>query len=437
MLAESIFVEKDKVDDSKYTGWSLSAEDYGYIGGNLLDNCRRLTIGGNLTAVGSIDDTTAYDLRCATIHAKSTTTQMAVVAQWQVGSSIVGGKDYILQFMAKGKGMIKAYMYGGSNISIYAESSGESMEKDATADGYRFIELTDSWTPCWVHWRSVGSGTPQNVLLRVEDGAEAWVTMPKMEAGAKPTDWTDTNTDYSENASVASKLLRSGLDIENGKITATANSFEVRNNAGVQTASVNENGVFVTNEAVLRGSIYANNGYFAGQIKHMMTTVNKKNFYDYFKKTDMSPRNNDYAIKFENLGSNMYIESVPNEVIDDGNFHILLPNIFPTTTPYTDNRYELARECVGNTISVRLSPSSDIGVLIYGVATADSDGSKVRESDATIEPGQSAYLTCRVGRSCYLLDSSSSLITGMEIVYWEAIVGMTIDKANAHNLINL
>ena len=438
MLAESIFTDVDKVDDSKYTGWSLSAEDYDYIGGNMLDNCRRLTIGGNLTAVGSIDDTTAYDLRCAAIHAKSTTTQMAVVAQWQVGSSIVGGKDYILQFMAKGKGMIKAYMYGGSNISIYAESSGESMEKDATADGYRFIELTDSWTPCWVHWRSVGSGTPQNVLLRVEDGAEAWVTMPKMEAGAKPTDWTDTNTDYSENASVASKLLRSGLDIENGKITATANSFEVRNNAGVQTASVNENGVFVTNEAVLRGSIYANNGYFAGQIKHKMITVTKDNFGKYFNKVDESIRSNAYAPIFKELGSNMYIESVPKEVFDEeeGVLYMWLPNIFPTTHPYTDNRYELARESVGNTISVRLAPSCDIGVLIYGVATADSDGSKVRESDATITAGQSAYLTCRVGRSCYL-NSSSSLVTDVEIVYWEAIVGRTIDNANAHNLINL
>lgn len=436
MLAESIFTDVDKVDDSKYTGWSLSAEDYDYIGGNMLDNCRRLTIGGNLTAVGSIDDTTAYDLRCATIHAKSTTTQMAVVAQWQVEKSIVGGKDYILQFMAKGKGMIKAYMYGGSNISIYAESSGESMEKDATADGYRFIELTDSWAPCWVHWRSVGSGTPQNVLLRVEDGAEAWVTMPKMEAGAKPTDWTDTNTDYSENASVASKLLRSGLDIENGKITATANSFEVRNNAGETTASVNKDGVFVTNEAVLHGSIYAENGYFAGQIKHKKIKVNKSNFFDYFHKVDKSIRDNAYAPIFEELGSNMYIDSVPDRICDEGIAYMWLPNIFPTTNPYNDNRYEQARECVGNTISIRLSPSCDIGVLVYGVATADSDGSNVRESSATIEAGETAYLTCRVGRSGYL-NESGSLVTGVEIVYWEAIVGKTIDNANAHNLINL
>lgn len=442
MLAESIFVEKDKVDDSKYTGWSLSAEDYGYIGGNMLDNCRRLTIGGNLTAVGSIDDTTAYDLRCATIHAKSTTTQMAVVAQWQVGSSIVGGKDYILQFMAKGKGLIKAYMYGGSNISIYAESSGESMKKDATADGYRFIELTDSWTPCWVHWRSVGSGTPQNVLLRVEDGAEAWVTMPKMEAGAKPTDWTDTNTDYSENASVASKLLRSGLDIENGKITATANSFEVRNNAGEQTASVNENGVFETNEAVLRGSLYADNGYFAGQIRHAQVTVDENNFRDYFQKVDKSIRDNAYTPKFENLGSNAFIESIPGNILkkdEEGevfDFYMWLPNIFPTTNPYNDKRYEWARESVGNTISIRLASSCDIAMTIYGVATADSDGSNVRESSATIEAGETAYLTCRVGRSGYL-NESGSLVTGVEIVYWEAIVGKTIDKANAHNLINL
>lgn len=432
MLAESI----TGVDDTKYTGWSLSAEDYGYIGGNMLDNCRRLNIGGNLTAVGSIDSTNAYDLRCATIHAKSTATQMAVVAQWQVGSSIVGGKDYIMQFMAKGKGMIKAYMYGGSNISIYAESSGESMEKDATADGYRFIELTDSWTPCWVHWRSVGGGTPQNVLLRVEDGAEAWVTMPKMEAGAVPTDWTDTDTDYSEDASVASKLLRSGFDIENGKITATANSFEVKNNAGVLTASVNEDGVFETNDAVLHGSVYAKNGYFAGQIRHAKIVVNKSNFSLYFKKVDKSIRDNAYTPIFEELGSNVLIESVPDEICEEGIVYMWLPNIFPTTNPYSDNRYELARESVGNTISLRLAPSCDIGVLVYGVATADSDGSKVRESDATITAGQSAYLTCRVGRSCYL-NTSSSLVTDVEIVYWEAIVGRTIDKANAQNLINL
>ena len=164
-------------------------------------------------------------------------------------------------------------------------------------------------------------------------------------------------------------------------------------------------------------------------------TDDEKKFDYYFDKVDDKILSNAYAPIFERLGSNMYIESVPKTKVDN-DFRMWLPYIFPTTHPETDDRYEFARESVGNTISVRLAPSCNIAMTIYGVATADSDGSKVRMSEVTIEPGQSAYLTCRVGRSCYL-DSSSSLITGMEIVYWEAIVGMTIDKANAHNLINL
>ena len=234
--------------------WSASPNDYNYIGGNLLDNTRTFTKAGNLMRLdASVVTNESYNNGCSVIYAYGASGYVEM-AQWSVNTIIKKDEDYILSFMAKGSGSIDAYMWSGSNLSIFAEDS----ERDTTTqnvDGIRRLPLTDEWKRYWVHWRSEGTGIPNYVLIRCLQGSKAWVTMPKLEVGATSTDWVESANGYVEDSGIVAKLLRTGLDIENGKITATADKFEVRNNSGETTASVNEKGLLEVGAGLFSGFV--------------------------------------------------------------------------------------------------------------------------------------------------------------------------------------
>lgn len=261
-IAHPILIEGTAED---FVCWSASPDDYDYIGGNLLDNTRTFNKTGNLTRMdASVVTNESYNNGCSVIYTNAASKYIEM-AQWSVSSIIKKDEDYIFSFMAKGSGNLDAYMYSGTNLSIFAEDS----EHDTTtqnADGGRRLPLTDEWKRYWVHWRSEGTGIPNYVLIRCLQGSKAWVTMPKLEVGATPTDWIEGKSGFVEDSGIAAKLLRTGFDIENGKITATADKFEVRNNSGKVTASVNEKGVLEVGA-----------GVFSGLIRKKMTEITPEN----------------------------------------------------------------------------------------------------------------------------------------------------------------
>lgn len=259
-FAHPILIEGDAKD---YVSWGLSPDDYNYIGGNLLDNTRTFAKAGNLTRMdASVVTNESYNNGCSVIYANAAS-KYVEMAQWSVNTIIKKDEDYILSFMAKGSGSIDAYMWSGSNLSIFAEDS-ESATTETSNDGARRFNLTSDWKRYWVHWRSEGTGTPNYVLIRCLQGSKAWVTMPKLETGATPTDWIESKSGYVEDSGLAAKMLRTGFDIENGKITATADKFEIRNNAGQITAKVNKDGLFETNNAIISGNIISSSGNIGG-----------------------------------------------------------------------------------------------------------------------------------------------------------------------------
>ena len=259
-FALPMLIEGDAKD---YVCWGLSPDDYNYIGGNLLDNTRTFAKGGNLTRMdASVVSNESYNNGCSVIYANAAS-KYVEMAQWSVNTIIKKDEDYILSFMAKGSGNIGAYMWSGTNLSIFAEDS-EHSTTSSNADGGRSLPLTDEWKRYWVHWRSEGTGTPNYVLIRCMQGSKAWVTMPKLETGATPTDWIESKSGYVEDSGLAAKMLRTGIDIENGKITATADKFEVRNNSGEVTASVNKDGLLETNNAIISGTIISSSGNIGG-----------------------------------------------------------------------------------------------------------------------------------------------------------------------------
>lgn len=225
-FAHPILIEGDAKD---YVSWGLSPNDYNYIGGNLLDNTRTFAKAGNLTRMdASVVTNVSYNNGCSVIYANAAS-KYVEMAQWSVNTIVKKDEDYILSFMAKGSGNIGAYMWSGTILSIFAEDS-EHSTTSSNADGARSLPITDEWKRYWVHWRSEGTGTPNYVLIRCLQGSKAWVTMPKLEVGATPTDWIESENGYVENSDTVAKILRTGIDIENGKITLDAKNTIVTGN---------------------------------------------------------------------------------------------------------------------------------------------------------------------------------------------------------------
>ena len=306
-IAHPILIEGTAED---FVCWSASPDDYDYIGGNLLDNTRTFAKSGNLMRMdASVVTNESYNNGCSVIYANAASKYIEM-AQWSVSSIIKKDEDYMFSFMAKGSGNLDAYMYSGTNLSIFAEDS----ERDTTtsnADGGRRFSLTSEWKRYWVHWRSEGIGIPNLVLIRCLQGGKAWVTMPKLEVGATPTDWIEGKSGFIEDSGIAAKLLRTGLDIENGKITATADKFEVRNNSGETTASVNEKGEFET---------YS--GLFSGFVRKRLTTITLNNIDKYLSKK--KPIQNGY-VTLDFVAAGSYIEL-------SGNFGSKLGSAYPVVT---------------------------------------------------------------------------------------------------------
>lgn len=393
-----------------YVCWGLSPNDYNYIGGNLLDNTRTFAKGGNLTRMdASVVTNESYNNGCSVIYANAAS-KFIEMAQWSVAPFIKKGEDYMFSFVAKGSGTLGVFMWNGSNLSIFAEDS-EIATTETSVDGARSFNLTSDWKRYWVHWRSEGTGLPNYALIRCVQGSKAWVTIPKLEVGATPTDWIEGKSGYVEDSGLVAKILRTGFDIENGKITATAGTFEVQDNRGNTTARITDDGFFT-------GSVYATNGYFDGLVRKLKRVITKENFYEYFEKDTYSGMSDAYNPIWDKIGSNFVIQSTPEDA--DGvamYLQLALPTAYPITHPYTDGRYERAREVIGNTIIIRCENGN--GITLYGTSrTAPNwDSGGVASSPYTLKSGYVAYLSCKVKNT-----GSSSEESGYETIYWERVV---------------
>lgn len=93
---------------------------------------------------------------------------------------------------------------------------------------------------------------------------------PMLMEGTEYGGWSLSPYDKTEAGKLESNLKSTGIDIENGKITATADKFEVRNNSGEVTASVNE-----------KGLLEVGAGVFSGLIRKKITEITPENLKEY------------------------------------------------------------------------------------------------------------------------------------------------------------
>jgi hypothetical protein len=376
-IAHPILIEGTAED---FVCWSASPDDYDYIGGNLLDNTRTFNKTGNLTRMdASVVTNESYNNGCSVIYTNAASKNIEM-ARWSVSSIIKKDEDYMFSFMAKGSGSIDAYMFSGSNLSIFAEDS----ERDTTtsnADGGRRFSLTSEWKRYWVHWRSEGTDIPNYVLIRCLQGSKAWVTMPKLEVGATPTDWIEGKSGFIEDSGIAAKLLRTGFDIENGKITATADKFEIRNNSGETTASVNKDGLLEVGA-----------GIFSGLIRKKITEITPENLKEYVLDVPALALGN-IQIDFEKTGS--FVKFTGNiKAMTKAAVVIVPPFYMPNHTYWgklsTKTVYE-AMAYVGQTIIV--VNDSDTEMTTIGYTSMNFD-----HASKYFGRGQGAMMTCVVNK---------------------------------------
>lgn len=278
------------LEEGDYNGWTLSQDDYDYIGGNMLDNTLSLDksgtlyeVNGTLTPAGFGESTSIY--KSFTYKLKGTVSSFSQlptsgntygdtyyvsnagtcyryngsefenvgndyyyeVLSWRKSNGepfgLEANKDYVLSFMAKGTGKITAHFYS-PETNVFIESS--LGETDTSVDGSANFQLTSDWKKYWVHWRPSDSAH-KYVLLRfnrtIQSSAgdapitDCYIAQPKLEEGAVVTEYTERKSDLVDKAS----LKKAGIGITDKEVLLYGEQVKVMN--GNVIAALFKNGM--------------------------------------------------------------------------------------------------------------------------------------------------------------------------------------------------
>lgn len=261
-----------------YNGWTLSQNDYDYVGGNLLEDTMTLTKSSdnsNLQFASGLIMFEKYEGCYGILYNKnnSAESQFTEALQYKFPTMpnlsgqerIVKNQDYVFSFVAKGSGNINVFLYEDSvHANVYTETCEGNEYTDGRADGYVQLALTSTYKRYWVHWRIedyTGEGAeviPDKVLIRVPGDTEAWVTKPKLEEGAQLTDYTERKTDLIDRATAKA----AGIEITSKGVTLYGEKIKVENTLSTgqtTTAALFKDGAI--NAALILAQMLISQGY--------------------------------------------------------------------------------------------------------------------------------------------------------------------------------
>ena len=222
-----------------YSGWTLSEDDYDYVGGNILDNTRSLEKSGNLKTEGSKIINEGYEYAYAVAHSNNTTSAYIEMLQWNMVGRINDRQDYIFSFLAKGTGVVSTYLWKDGTPRFFVESSNNKHDA-VSPDGNVDFKLTNEWKRYWVHYHLNTSSEhplPENLLIRCYSGNDVYVCQPKLEVGATMTEFTERKTDLVDKAS----LKKAGIGITDKEVLLYGEQVKVMNNNAI--AALFKNGM--------------------------------------------------------------------------------------------------------------------------------------------------------------------------------------------------
>lgn len=193
--------------------------------------------------------------------------------------------------------------------------------------------------------------------------------------------WSLSPYDKTEAGKLETDLKSTGIDIENGKITATADRFEIRNNSGETTASVNKDGLLMVGA-----------GVFSGLIRKKITEITPENIKKYVIDVPALALGN-IQIDFEKTGC--FVKFTGNiKAMTKSDVVIVPPFYMPNHTNWgklsTKTVYE-AMAYVGQTIIV--VNDSDTEMTTIGYTSMDFD-----HASKYFGRGEGAMMTCVVNK---------------------------------------
>lgn len=238
-------------EGDEYNGWTLSKEDYDYIGANLLDNSRTFDVGGNITLVKgtkklvgdayklttslSGDDNTFY-----IIDKKAFKTKTDYTMSFEI---VTGNPDYL--------GVYAYYPASTKNHVFYSENQNSLM----TTHNLKINEVNHcvlleeknlSYNhKVWIHFNFKGR-LPSYIYLNFpknnNPGAYTYtrtvvITKPKIEEGANVTEWTEKKTDVENSLTTITNNVATLTQKANGiESKVTSNTTTIDNLSGSVTS---------------------------------------------------------------------------------------------------------------------------------------------------------------------------------------------------------
>ena len=217
-----------------YSGWTLSEDDYDYVGGNMIDNARTLEVGGSLKSINAsnvADYGLAYygdsmSLRINNTNADSTPSIMTFQPSLEIGV------DYMFSFLAKGTANIGLYALCDNSVDGDYLLSEDSVNADVRiVDTFRNryasiilipTQLTTEYKRYWGHMRFYGH-VPTKLYLQLNHAGEVYICQPKLEVGATMTEFTERKTDLVDKAS----LKKAGIEIITDKVKLYGDKVQV------------------------------------------------------------------------------------------------------------------------------------------------------------------------------------------------------------------
>lgn len=295
-MAEILVCRPMLEEGEEYNGWTLSEQDYDYVGGNLLDGTGTLAKTGNVEVLNPGNVTQGGMGESASIKALLSPTDTYVdFLQFSTdGMGLKANEDYVLSFYAKADsnpGRLQCYLYPSEGSINTEDSDGGYDNSWSPADGdLRYgIVVGTTWKRYWVHWRPT-KADPKHVLFRLLRGGndrgtyssyttyavddvvlydgtyyrcikagqgntpsssssywkatyyEISLSQPKLEVGATMTEWTAKRSDMVDKQA----LYATGINIDSKEIILTASNTKFRDNDGKEMAVIDHDGLRAT-----------------------------------------------------------------------------------------------------------------------------------------------------------------------------------------------